>query len=99
MASEPLCLTLHEILLVMSEQQKPSWIPTMACAALMPIMGNKCTTEYVHQLVTVHTCAVRMLPAISRSVSAFVATASPLGSLLTMYKKKTMEMAQHIRPM
>merc|ERR1711870_66426 len=80
---------------MMSDAQKPIWIPTMAFAAENPSIGNKYTIGYVHQLITVITCALPIFFAISGLGSAAVAAARPTRSSYTMYKKKDMEANQH----
>merc|ERR1712019_152185 len=56
------------------------------------------TTGYVHQLMTVITCAVPILDAITGSASLAVAAARPTRSSYTTYKKKAMEANQQTHP-
>merc|ERR1719440_2407486 len=81
---------------MISETQYPIWIPITACAALMPNIGKRYTIGYVHQLITVMTCAVWILPLTCGSASLLVASERPTRSSYTMYRKKHMERNQHI---
>merc|ERR1712124_228924 len=82
---------------IISEAQQPIWIPMTALEAVMPNIGKRYTIGYVHQLMTVMTCAVRILPAMTGSASLAVASERPTRSSYTMYRKKDMERNQHIQ--